>query len=220
MQDTADDTKAAGQPDNSSDDSAVQQTLAAAVEQPDPQQPAGGSQDDSKPQQRVQQSSGSSDPWADPEAARKEIEKLRRESAGWRTKYRDAEPQLSEYQKWVDSQKSEQQKLQEAKETAERELTGLRSANARLMAAATHNLPPDLIDLLGDGSADDIDARAKLLAEKLAAAAPAAAPAAEPAKPASAGRRPVEALTPGAKPASEEPDDPNAWLRRMAGRAP
>lgn len=210
MQDTAnDDTQAAGQSDASADDAAAEQILADAMRQPAPQQAADGSQDDPK-----QQSGGSSDPWADPNAARREIEKLRREAANWRTKYREAEPQISEYQKWLDSQKTEQQKLQEAKDAAERELTDLRSANARLMAAATHNLPPELIDLLGTGTEEEIDARAKLLAEKLSAAAPPPVPAKEMPAP----TRPVESLTPGAKPAGQKATDMDAVLRAMAGR--
>jgi hypothetical protein len=114
-----------------------------------------------------------------------------------------------------DAQKSELQKAQEAAQRYESELTTTRVANARLMAAVAHDLPPDLIDLLGDGTEDEIDARAKLLAEKLAAAAP--PPAAE-AKASPATTRPVESLTPGGKPANAEPEDPNSWIRRMAGR--
>jgi len=127
---------------------------------------------------------------------------------------RDAETQLQQY---VDRDKTDLQKAQEAAEKYQQELTATRVANARLMAAATHNLPPDAIDLLGGGTDEEIDTRAKLLAEMIAAAAPAAAPA-EPAKAAPAPTRPVESLVPGAKPASEQPENPNAWLRRMAGR--
>lgn len=202
MQDTADTTQAAGQPDASSND-ATQQALAATVPQTDARS-GDGAQDAPAGQQQT-----AADPWADPEAARREIEKLRRESAGWRTKYREAEPQLTEYQKWQDAQKTEQQRLTEAKEAAERELGDLRSTNARLMAAATHNIPPDLIDLLGGGTDDEINARAEILAERLKATAPVPTP---------TSGRPVESLTPGASPGSSAPADPNAWLRKLAGR--
>lgn len=205
MQDTADTTQAAGQPDASTEDTAPQQTLTDATPQPGTG-PDSGTQDVPPAQH-----SASTDPWADPEAARKEIEKLRRESAGWRTKFREAEPRLTEYQQWQDSQKTEQQKLIEAKETAERELGDLRATNARLMAAAAHNLPPELIDLLGSGSDDEINARAELLAERLKATAAAPAPAAA---------RPVESLTPGAAPSSATPASPDDWIRRLAGRNP
>lgn len=137
---------------------------------------------------------------------------------------RDAEKQLSDMrtqlQQYEDRDKTELQKARERAESFERDLTQTRVANARLMSAAVHNIPPDLIDLLGNGTEEEIDARAKLLAEKFAAATPPPAPVVEPAKPAPAARRPVESLTPGAKPASEQPEDPNEWLRRMAGRTP
>jgi chromosome segregation ATPase len=203
--DTADTTQAAGQPDASTDDAAAQQMLAQAVQQQPSAQASSGTQDDPA----GQQPSATSDPWSDPDVARKEIEKLRRESAGWRTKYREAEPQLTEYQKWQDAQKTEQQKLTEAKEAAERELGDLRSTNARLMAAATHNIPPELIDLLGSGTDDEINARAEILAERLKVTAPTSAPASQ---------RPVESLTPGAAPSSAAPTDPDAWIRKLAGR--
>jgi hypothetical protein len=217
--DTAnEDTQAAGQPDASTnDDTAAEQALATAMQQPDgEQQPE--SRDDSKQQPRGQQSGGSKDPWADPEAARREIEKVRKEAASWRTKYREAEPQLTEYQKYLDSQKTELERAQEEAQRSREELAQTRTMNARLMAAATYNLPPDLIDLLGSGSEEEIDARAKLLAERLATATP------PPADPESEKRaqpvqtRPVESLTAGGKPADEKPQDMNAILRAMAGR--
>jgi chromosome segregation ATPase len=191
------DTASNAQDSWESGDDASQQMLAADVAQPEPQ--------DGEDQ------AAQNDPWADPSAARKEIEKLRRESAGYRTKLRDAEPQLAEYQKYLDSQKTEQQKLLEAKEATERELLDLRSTNARLLAATTYNLPTDLIDLLGTGTDEEINARAQLLAEKLASVPTTELP---------ASTRPVESLTAGGRPADDAPADMSmdAVLRRMTGR--
>ncbi|OMI34378.1 hypothetical protein [Streptomyces sparsogenes] len=114
------------------------------------------------------------------------------------------------YQEFEDTQKSELQRANERAQSVEQQLSDLRATNARLMAAATHNIPPDLIDLLGAGSDEEINSRAEVLAERLKAAAPTAAPTSP---------RPVEALTPGAATASgtaaTSPDD---WIRRMAGR--
>lgn len=121
------------------------------------------------------------------------------------------------YAEWEESQKTEQQRLADAKASADRELADLRSKNARLMAAAVHNLPPDLIDFLGSGTEEEIDERAKTLAAKLAAVAPAPATA-EPSRPAPTATRPVESLTPGAQPSGETELDMNAIIRRMAGR--
>lgn len=108
-----------------------------------------------------------------------------------------------------DAQKTEVQKATERATGLEQKLADLQSANARLMAAATYNIPPDLIDLLGTGTDEDINARAEALAERLKAATPPAPPASQ---------RPVESLTPGATPSSGTPADPDAWIRKLAGR--
>lgn len=111
-----------------------------------------------------------------------------------------------------EAQKTELQKATEKAQTYEQQLADMRSTNARLLAAATHNIPPELIDLLGAGSDEEIAARAELLAERLKAAAPATAPSAQ---------RPVEALTPGAAPASSSAAaTPDQWIRGLAGRTP
>lgn len=113
------------------------------------------------------------------------------------------------YQEFEDTQKTELQRASDRASGLEKQLADLQSANARLMAAATHNIPPDLIDLLGAGTDEEISARAEALAERLKAAAPA---------PATASARPVESLTPGAAPSSAAPTSPDAWIRQMAGR--
>lgn len=110
-----------------------------------------------------------------------------------------------------DAQKTEQQRLEERAAAAERQAAQLQAANARLLAAATYGIPADLVDLLGEGDDEQISDRARLLAEKLTASAPQPTPA----PPMST--RPVESLKPGAAPTASEPD-PDAWLRRMAGR--
>lgn len=164
-----------------------------------------------------------------PEPAKADEDKLgdngKRALTSERKARRDAEKALNdvrtELAQYRDAEKTELQKAQDAAKRYESELTTTRVANARLMAAVAHDLPPDLIDLLGDGTDEQIDARAKLLAEKLAAVTPAAtAEPDKPVKPAATSTRPVESLTPGGRPATQEPEDPNDWLRRLAGRAP
>lgn len=110
-----------------------------------------------------------------------------------------------------DAQKSELQKQTERAQTYEQQLADMRATNARLLAAATHSIPPELIDLLGSGTDEEITGRAELLAERLKASQP-AAPAAQ---------RPVEALTPGAAPASSSAAvTPDQWIRSLSGRTP
>lgn len=115
------------------------------------------------------------------------------------------------YREHEDAQKSEIQRATDKATGLEKQLADLQSANARLMAAATHNIPPDLIDLLGHGTDEEINARAEALAEHLKATAP---------TPALASKRPVESLTPGAAPSSGAPATADDWIRRMAGRTP
>ncbi|WP_405536879.1 hypothetical protein [Streptomyces antimycoticus] len=112
------------------------------------------------------------------------------------------------YAEIEEAQKTEIQKATERAQTVEQQLADMRATNARLMAAATHNIPPDLIDLLGTGSDEEINQRAEVLAERLKASTPPPS------------QRPVESLTPGASPASAAPVSPDAWIRGMAGRNP
>lgn len=132
---------------------------------------------------------------------------------------RDAEKQLADLTKrlktFEDRDKTELEKAIERAEAAEKGATSLRVANARLMAAATHNLDPDLIGLLGDGTDEEIDAKAKLLAEKFAAAAPAQ----QETNPTATQTRPVESLTAGARPSGDRPTNTNDYLRAMADRS-
>lgn len=115
------------------------------------------------------------------------------------------------YGEFEDAQKTELQKANERAQTVEQQLNDLRATNARLMAAATHNIPPELIELLGSGTDEEINSRAEVLAERLKAAAPAPAP---------VSARPVESLTPGAAPASSSgTTSPDQWIRQMAGRS-
>ena len=114
------------------------------------------------------------------------------------------------FQEFEDTQKSELQRANERAQSVEQQLNELRATNARLMAAATHNIPPDLIDLLGSGSDEEINSRAEVLAERLKANTPTPGPTSP---------RPVEALTPGAATASgTAATTPDEWIRRMAGR--
>ena len=199
MPDTAEIPEAAGQPEN---DDMAQQLLADAAA-------------DSDPRDGEEQEQAGGDPWADPEKARKEIETLRRRNSNYRLKLKEAEPQLAEYKQYLDSRKTEQERLAEAKSAAEARLAEVMATNARLMAAATHGIPAELIDLLGAGTEDEIDARARLLAERLAAPSDPTPPAA----PRPASTRPVESLTAGGRPADDPPPlDMDAYLRRMAGR--
>ncbi|HEY9524052.1 MAG TPA: hypothetical protein VIR33_12495 [Thermopolyspora sp.] len=123
-----------------------------------------------------------------------------------------------------DATKTEQELMAERLASAEQRALDAEVARARLLAAATHDLPPSLIDRLGGTTDEEIDEAARLLRDEIDAELRrriAAMPAPEP--PSQAARqttstRPVEALVPGAMPPNEQPLDGNDFLRRLAGR--
>jgi len=135
---------------------------------------------------------------------------------------RDAEKQLADATKRLreldDRDKTELQKAIERAEAAEKTGTSMRVANARLIAAAAHNIPAELVDLLGEGTDKQIDARAKLLAEKLTASTAAQAAADNGAVRTPAPTRPIESLTAGARPSGDASTDPNDVFRAFAQR--
>lgn len=87
------------------------------------------------------------DPWADPAAARREIEKLRKESAGWRTKYQETRPLAQKAQELEDAQKSEQERLTEQLSAAEQRIQQFRQravrSEVKALAAAEFADPED-----------------------------------------------------------------------------
>lgn len=127
------------------------------------------------------------------------------------------------------AQLTEQERLQAELAEARQQAAKAQGERLRLLAAANHDLPPEMIDLLGDGTEEEINTRAETFARVINERA-----AAEAAKAAAAGngqgqqqatqpanpffRRPVESLRPGAAPASNNaPTDKNAAFRQMLG---
>lgn len=100
-----------------------------------------------------------------------------------------AADKLSELEK---SQMTEQQRLERERDEARTSLDASSSELARLRAAMKYGLEDDDLDLLGTGSAEEIDARAKRLSERLASTTK---------KPAT--RRPAESLHGGSDPETE-----------------
>lgn len=97
-------------------------------------------------------------------------DELKKEAARWRTLAQrhekaarsnaDAAKQWREQQ---DANKSELQREQEARATAEQERDALATQQNRMLAAAANDLSPELIEYLGDGTAEEIDDRAATL---------------------------------------------------------
>jgi hypothetical protein len=136
-----------------------------------------------------------------------------------------------------DQNKTDLQRAQEAQQEAERQRDEALETHARIMAAATHDVPVDLIDLLGTGTAEEIDERAQLVSGVIQAEAtrlanqmfqaagidPASlanggangSPTASGAA-ARAGHRPVESMGGGTQPArGTQPMTSDDWLREQ-----
>jgi hypothetical protein len=112
--------------------------------------------------------------------------------------------QLAEYDRLVEASKSEDQRREEAVANARREAETARAEAIRYKAAATHAIPADHFDLLGNGTEEEITARAAKLSALLAAQA--AATQTPPPAQAPQGR-PVEQLRPGASPGQQLNED-------------
>jgi hypothetical protein len=153
------------------------------------------------------------------------------ELAKWKTQARENEKRAKanadkakNYDAYEESQKSEQQKLADRASAAEQRATEAEGRYFRTLAAATYDLPVSMIDQLGTGTEDEINARAETLAaainERAAVLSAAQAQANGQQRGGNgAGFRPVESLRPGGLPASgNKPSDPNAWIRQALGK--
>lgn len=110
-----------------------------------------------------------------PEDLRKELEKVRREAASWRVKYRDAEPLVQKAKELEDAQKTEAQKLAEqlaeARKNGETAASQLARVNAAIKARlfdANGDLDMDLVDRLRGSTAEELEEDAKKLGERFA----------------------------------------------------
>jgi hypothetical protein len=164
------------------------------------------------------------------------LAKAQAEIARWKQQARENErrakanaDKAKQFDAYEESQKTEQQKLADQLAAAQEEARKERGSRLRLLAAAQYDLDPSLIDYLGDGDEDAINERAEAFArainEKAAVLAAAQVQAAQQAaaaqqQPRANGfGRPVEALRPGALPATDNrTNDPNAWIRQALGR--
>jgi hypothetical protein len=129
---------------------------------------------------------------------------------------------------------TEVEKAQAAQREAERERDEARDMHARMMAAATNDLPVELIDFLGTGTEEEINERAEIIsniidetareiAEQLIkdqiasgklidGASRNGGPSQGP------GARPVESLRAGSAPAGMAPTSQEQWFRQLLGQ--
>lgn len=108
------------------------------------------------------------------------------------------------YDEFVESQKTEQQKLAEAKAAAEKQAADTAAELAVMRAAVKYGLTEDDLELLEGVPADQVDARAKKIADRLGGQRKTAFP----------------DLGQGERGrASEQRNDMNALIRNASGRA-
>jgi hypothetical protein len=136
------------------------------------------------------------------------IRKANDEARGLRSRVKELEAYEAKVREIEESQKSEAQKIQERAEQAERDAQAARNELLVERIARRHRLDDDDMDLLGTGTEEQLEARAKKIAAKNAAAAGAQATAPPSGKP-------VEKLRPGATSTETdiEPQDayPSSW---------
>lgn len=133
------------------------------------------------------EASEATDETFDEARAREKIKKANSEAEGLRRRLRELEPLAEKAKALEDASKTDLERLEQRAGGAERERDEAVGEALRLRAAIRHGLDLDDLDLLGTGSEEQIEARAKRLAER-------------------AGRpgRPTERLRGGAEPRDED----------------
>lgn len=159
----------------------------------------------------------------DPDALKKQLQHWKTTAQKHERAARDNSKAAKRLQELEDANKSELQKAVDAQAAAERERDAVKSQQTRMMAAAAHDLPPDLIDYLGDGTEEEINSRAEQLAGFIAESARKLV---EQMSPQNGGRvpsvarrnRPVESMRPGAAPAGNQPNTPDEMFRQLLNK--
>ena len=94
-------------------------------------------------------------------------ERLSRERAKF-ADYADLKSKAAEFDKLTESQKTEAQRQADALKQTETRAAAAEAELARARAALKYKLEDDDLELLGSGTPEEIDARAKRLSERLA----------------------------------------------------
>ena len=164
--------------------------------------PEGGQE----PAGKVEEGDGKRPPWKDgefdAERAWKKIQALEGDKDKFKSRAEEAEGKVKTFE---ERDKTETERLNDAKEAAAKEAAALKAENIRLRARAKYGLSEEDDELLGDGDEEDIEARAKRVAELKKGQEP------------EESRRPKERLRPGAAPSTEvEPSDPKTLASRVS----
>lgn len=187
-------------------------------------QGGGGQPQGQQGQQQGQQDAPDS---TDPKELQKQLAHWKAMSRKNEDRANASQSKAQEFDKLQDANKSELQKAQDNEARANARAADADAKTARLLAAATHELDPDLVDYLGAGTAEEINDRADTLAriineqveKRLEAARNGQQPNGQSAQPANG--RPAESLRPGAAPApgAARATDANSAFRQMLNTA-
>lgn len=99
-----------------------------------------------------------------PEHFRKELEEARREAARYRTERNELRADAESWRTQQEAEKTELQKATERLASQEDAFKALEAENTRLRLAARYGIAEENHDLLGSGSPEEIEDRAKRLA--------------------------------------------------------
>ncbi|ALA68555.1 hypothetical protein [Corynebacterium lactis] len=99
-----------------------------------------------------------------PEHFRRELEEARREAARYRTERNELRADAESWRTQQEAEKTELQKTQETLTKRDEQFKALEAENIRLRLAAKYGIAEENHDLLGSGSPEEIEDRAKRLA--------------------------------------------------------
>lgn len=149
-----------------------------------------------------------------------ELEKWKSESRKWEKRSKENSSAASRLKEIEQKNMSELEKAQALAADAEERATTATAMHNRVMAAAAHNLPVDLIEDLGSGTEDEINERAERFARVIEEAVESRIQ--ELTAGNNAGRnglpdaRPVESMRPGSAPSQGgTPTTPDQWFRQL-----
>lgn len=148
------------------------------------------------------------DPWADSETARREIERLRREAARYRTERKELEPLARRARELEDQSKTETQRLTEQLQASDRRAGESAAAALRYEVALEQGLTAVQARRLVGTTKEELEADARELLESFGQR--------EPVR-----RRPAERLTGGGAPEGGGDglsEDMNTLIRRRMGQ--
>lgn len=142
---------------------------------------------------------------------RKELEKARREAAGYRVRLREAEPFVTKAKELEEANKTEAQKLADAHKSAEERATKAEARLARLDACLKAGLDPKFAGRLQGNTPEELEADAKEFASVVTVPASGTAP-----SPGRAPRARLDSARPNA--GDTETADPDAIAQKALKR--